>query len=236
MIKDIYGQGLTAFRDGKKDVVFTVESNIADTEEWTVSLFFRSYDEMPEIEKAALALAHGKILDVGAGAGSHALWLQDNGREVTALDISPGAVDVMRSRGISEAIEKDFFSYQGGKFDTILLLMNGIGITGRLEKLRLFFAQAKNLLEPDGKILLDSSDILYLFEEEDGSVMINLNSEYYGEIEYTFSFEGEEGEPFPWLFIDYDTLEEFAEIHGFSCRKIYEDDHYHYLAELRPIN
>jgi len=233
MDNDVYGKGLLAYYKGKKDAVFTVESDIAETEEWPVSVFFRDYKDMPEIEKRALSKAEGSIVDIGAGAGSHALWLQEKEKDVTAIDISPGAVEVMNKRGIKKVLNKNFFTYSGAKFDTLLMLMNGIGIVGKIENLPLFFTQAKQLLNPGGKILLDSSDILYLYEEEDGSVLIDLNDAYYGEIEYTFQFGNQKGESFDWLFIDFDTLCTYATEAGFSCKKLYEDDHFLYLAELK---
>lgn len=232
MEQDVYGAGLMAYLNGDKNAHFIVESNIAETESWPVSLFFRLFDEMPELEKIALQTASGSILDIGAGAGSHSLWLQEQGRDVTALDISAGATDVMKKRGVKRVLCEDFFNYDGEKFDTLLLLMNGIGIAGTLENLPRFFEQAKILLKPDGKVLLDSSDLIYLFEEEDGSFFVDLNGEYYGELQYSFHFGTEKGEPFDWLFVDFDTLSDYAEKHGFSCKKLYEDDHYQYLAEL----
>ncbi len=148
------------------------------------------------------------------------------------IDISSGAVEVMKARGVKRALKKDFFSYTGEKFDTLLLLMNGIGITGKLERLPAFLEQAKQLLNPHGKILLDSSDIIYLFTDEEDCVIDEFDTAYYGEISYCFHFEKEQGHFFNWLFIDFDTLKDYAEISGFSCKKIEEDDHFLYLAEL----
>lgn len=233
MNNDPFGKGLLSYLNGNKHAVFTVESNIAETEDWPVSIFFRNYKDMPQIEKIALSHVQGRILDVGAGAGSHALWLQQKGENVTAMDISKNAVTVMEQRGIQKIVKQDFFHYKEQTFDTLLMLMNGIGITGTLNNLPIFFEQAKKLLNPNGKILLDSSDLIYLYEEEDGSSLINLNASYYGELQYTFCFENEKGMPFNWLFIDFDTLASFAEMAGFSCKKLYEDDHYLYLAELK---
>lgn len=234
-MNDIYGKSLLAYLSGNKKAFLTVESNIAETEEWPIELFFREYEQMPESEKIALNRTSGKILDAGAGAGSHALYLQEKKKDIWAIDISKGAVEVMKKRGIKHAFEQDFFTYEGERFDTLLLLMNGIGLVGKLENLSLFFEQAKKLLNANGKILLDSSDIIYLFEEEDGSVWIDLNASYYGEINYQYTFENEKGDLFDWLFIDFETLADCAKLHGFTCEKIYEDEHYLYLAELKRI-
>ncbi len=111
--------------------------------------------------------------------------------------------------------------------------MNGIGIAGTIDKLPLFFSRAKELLNENGKILLDSSDVFYLFEDEaDENVMIDLNGKYYGELQYTFAFGNEQDNPFNWLFVDFDTLAAYADEYGFSCRKLYGDEHFQYLAEL----
>jgi hypothetical protein len=232
MKNDVYGEGLIAYQNEDKNAFFIVESDIAETESWEIEVFFRPFNKMPELEKIALKRVEGGILDIGAGAGSHSLWLQDQGKDVTALDISPGAVQVMKQRGIKQVICEDFFKYEGKRYDTLLLLMNGIGIAGSLKDLSFFFEKARSVLNKNGKIILDSSDLIYLFEEEDGSFMIDLNGKYYGELQYSFQFQGSKGEPFNWLFIDFDTLSDYAELCGFKARKIYEDSHYQYLAEL----
>lgn len=232
---DAYGKGLVAFQQGKRTAKFTVHSDLAATEKWDISTFFRSFDKMPEIEQIALNLCTGSILDAGAGAGSHALVLQNEGKSVTAIDTSKGAVEVMQKRGVADARLQDFFTLENEKFDTLLLLMNGVGIVQNLDNFVQFFLQAKTLLNADGKIILDSSNILYLFAQEDGSALVDLNGKYYGEMCYRMDFSNFKGVTFDWIYIDFETLADLAAEHGFSCRKLYEDDHYHYLAELKMI-
>ncbi|HOI26149.1 MAG TPA: methyltransferase domain-containing protein [Paludibacteraceae bacterium] len=232
MQEDVYGDGLRAYQNGKKNAKFIVESDLAETDRWPIFTFFRSYEEMPEVEQKALQHVEGKTLDVGAGAGSHSIWLQSKQIDVTAIDVSPGAVEVMRERGVNRPLLQNYFSFNETGYDTMLMLMNGIGIVGKLNRLSSFFLQAKKILKKGGRILLDSSDIRYMYEDEDGSVMIDLNGGYYGEMEYTFGFNKKKGVPFDWVFVDFDTLADCAKLHGFSCKKLYEDDHYLYLAEL----
>lgn len=110
--------------------------------------------------------------------------------------------------------------------------MNGAGIAETIDKLPSFLCKAKELLNIDGQILLDSSDLIYLFEDEDGSALIDLNGKYYGELEYTFSFNKVKGEPFKWLFVDFDTLQAVASSCGLNCELIEQDNHYQYLARL----
>ncbi|MDL2241102.1 class I SAM-dependent methyltransferase [Bacteroidales bacterium OttesenSCG-928-K22] len=226
---DPYGKGLLSYHHGKKNAEFIVESDIAVTETWPISLFFRTFDEMPKIEKKALQNVNGKTLDIGAGAGSHSLILQEKGFDITAIDISPGAIEVMKERGLKNVFLADFFNIdETEKYDTLLMLMNGIGIVGNINNLDSFFFKAKKLLTENGKIILDSSDLIYLYDDFE-----DLPEKYYGEINYKFIFDNEEGEEFPWLFVDFRTLEKHATANGFVCKKLYEDEHFMYLVELR---
>lgn len=229
---DAYGKGLLAYYNGKRTAKFTVSSDIAETEKWDIATFFRNYDKMPELEQIALNRCKGRTLDAGAGAGSHALYLQEKGVDITAIDISEGAVEVMTKRGVKNARKQDFFHLSNEQFDTILMLMNGVGIVQRIENFSTFFRHCKTILSPKGKLVIDSSNIIYMFLDDDGSALIDLNSNYYGEMTYRMDFAQYKGIPFEWVFIDFDTLCSLAQEHGFKCEKIYEDNHYHYLAEL----
>ena len=232
---DAYGKGLLSYLNGNKKAKFKVESDIAETEYWPVAEFFHEYADMSLIERQALALCKGRTLDVGAGSGSHVLYLQNQGVDTHAIDISEGAVEVMRRRGVKCTEQIDFFCLEGRQYDTLLFLMNGAGIIGTIDRLPDFFAQVKTLLAPGGQVLMDSSDLKYLYEDEDGSFLVDLNADYYGELEYTMSFAREKDAPFNWLFIDFDTLQEAAEKCGFMCEKIYEDDHYQFLVRMTIV-
>jgi SAM-dependent methyltransferase len=229
---DIFGKALIDYGLGYQGENLLVYSDLTDTDIIPVKHFFRQWSEMPEIEQEALKLCSGKILDVGAAAGCHSLELQKRNKDTIAIDVSKGAVEVMKKRGVRHVQESDFFRITEQKFDTLLLLMNGIGICGTLDRLDEFFEQCRNMLNPGGQILLDSSDILFMFEEEDGSVNINLNSNYYGEVEYRFGYKSETGPWFSWLFIDFDLLQEKAAQSGFNCEMVFEGPHYDYLARL----
>ncbi len=230
---DPLGEAMLAFQSGNSEAEITVISNIAEDDVIPVAYLFRSFEEMPELEQLALQECRGKVLDVGAGAGSHALWLQQKGADVTAFDISDKAVEAMKKRGLENVFAADFWQFQSPeKYDTVLLLMNGIGLAGKLEKLPEFFKKLKTLLSPGGQILLESSDILYMFEEEDGSVVLDLNSAYYGEVDYQMAFKGQKGKVFPWLFVDYLLLTDYAEQEGFKTEYLYEGENNEYLAKL----
>jgi SAM-dependent methyltransferase len=214
------------------DKPLMVRTTHTDFDEYSLPYFFRNFNEMPEIEQDALNNVHGKILDVGAGTGIHSITLKELGFEVKPIDISPYAVEIMKSRGIEEAEELDFFKIKDQKYDTILLLMNGLGLVERLDKFESFFKHCKSILNPGGQILCDSSDLIYLFEEEDGSFIIDLNADYYGEVDFFVEYDGQKQEAFPWLFVDFDNLKFYAEQNGFNAEIVVEGAHYDYLAKL----
>lgn len=231
MQNDPFGLAITEYFEGNKKAALAVDSTITQNEKIKVSTLFRTYRGMPELEKTALDLTQGKTLDIGAGSGTHALVLQKRKIDVTALDLSKGACETMLKRGLQKVVNSDIFKYQEKGFDTMLLLMNGIGIAGTLDGLDQLLAHLKTLLLPGGKIYMDSTDILYMFEEEDGSVLIDLHGAYYGELEYEISY-GNERAQFPWLYVDYATLETHATALGFGSELVITDEDGSYLACL----
>lgn len=211
-----------------------VESNISGSEKISPAYLFRNFTSMPDIEQYALENCSGKVLDVGACAGSHSLYLQNKGIEVHALEISEKCCEVMKARGVQNVICKDYFKYETpAPYNTLLFMMNGIGIAGTLNGLEKLLAKSKNLLAPNGKILFDSSDIDYAYYEDDGSKWINLNSEYQGEVKYSLSYKKKESSTFDWLFIDPKKMDEVASKLGFVFKLLKEGNHYDYLGELR---
>lgn len=233
MQHDVLGAALQDYLQGEQGAVVTVHSDLTDPEELAAAQFFREFKAMPELEQEALNLCRGKVADLGAGAGSHALVLQQRNLAVTAYDISPGACQVMQSRGVGKVVQADINDLGSEQYDTILMLMNGIGLVGDLEGLAFFLQQIKKNLKPGGSIIADSSDISYMFYDEDGYLCLDLNDKYHGVVEYEMAYKGQTGAPFNWLFIDFPLLEEYAGANGFECRFIQEDEHFHYLVELR---
>ena len=232
--KDPMGAAIADYFDKGKAAKLRVFSSQFDEDEIPVSQLFRTYDEMPVLEQKALQLAKGEILDCGAGSGCHALALQEMNKKVTAIDISPLSIEVMQKRGVKQVFHINLFDENYlEKFDTILMLMNGSGIIGKLERMPIFFQKMKQLLNPNGCIYMDSSDLRYLFEDEDGSFLIDLAGDYYGEIDYRMQYKQVKGETFDWLYIDFQTLFHYAAENGFTAELIAEGEHYDYLACLR---
>ncbi|ADV47910.1 Methyltransferase type 11 [Cellulophaga algicola DSM 14237] len=232
MQTDILGTAVLDFQNGNYTTDIKTYSSLDEEDIIPVPYLFRSYKEMPLLEKKALELAKGAILDVGCGAGSHSLYLQENGKNVTALDSSNGAIEVCKARGIKNTICTDLYNYKGEKFDTILLLMNGIGLAGKLNQVNKFLTQLKSFLNPGGQILLDSSDILYMFDpDEDGGYWIP-EVEYYGEVSFEMEYKSNKSESFNWLYLDYNTLQRAAVANNLECELIKEGEHFDYLAKL----
>ena len=231
--KDPMGAAIIDYLAHGKASKLRVFSSMFDEDEIPVNQLFRTFQEMPSLEQKALQLSTGKILDVGAGSGCHTLALQEMGKEVTAIDISPLSVEAMNKRGVKDARLQNFFDRSlTGPFDTILLLMNGSGIIGKLENLPAFFHRLKEVLARDGQLLLDSSDLSYLFEDEDGSFEIDLAGDYYGEIDFQMQYKAIKGTPFDWLYVDFQTLSLYAAECGFNAEIIKKGKHYDYLAKL----
>lgn len=231
---DIFGNAIKAyFETGDKEDIL-VHSPDFDDDVIPVPYLFRDYKEMPPLEKKALSLCKGRVLDVGCGAGSHALYLEkEKGLSVTAIDTSKGAIEVCRKRGISDARNIAFEDLSEEKYDTILLLMNGTGIVGKMRKLDTFFQRLKSLLNIKGQVLIDSSDLVYLFDaDEDGGVWVDAANGYYGELTYSLSYKGETSDKFDWLYLDFDSLYLAASKNGFSCELVQKGEHYDYLARL----
>lgn len=227
---DAIGEALLAYYNNQDKTNVVVKSSITEDDVIPIKYLFRTWDEMPLLEQKALELSRGSVLDVGAASGCHSLVLQEKGLDVTPIDISKGAVDVMNLQGL-EAKEIDFYTVNK-QYDTLLFLMNGVGIAGTLKELPKFLNHAKSLLKLNGQILLDSSDISYLFKEEDGSMWMNLNSNYYGEVTYQMEYKDYLTEPFNWLFVDFQKLKEVATGCGLKCELIQKGEHYDYLARL----
>lgn len=230
---DIFGQALLDYHLGNYTEDIKTFSSLDEEDVIPLPYLFRDYAQMPKLEQKALQLATGKVLDIGCGAGSHALYLQNKNCEVTALDHSEGAIQVCKARGVKSTVQLPILEYSGTQFDTLLLLMNGIGLAGNLKALHHFLGHLSKMLAPSGQILVDSSDIIYMFDQdEDGGFWVPATDHYYGEVTFTMAYKGQQTEEFPWLYLDFNTLQNACEIANLSCELVSEGDHYDYLAKL----
>jgi SAM-dependent methyltransferase len=231
---DLFGKAILDYQTQNAPEPLITATSISDEDEMNVAYLFRSYDLMPKIEQKALQLAYGKVLDIGCGAGSHALTLQnERNLDVTAIDISANAIAACTLRGIQNCLMQNILEYDPTeKFDTILLLMNGTGIFETLEKTPLYLKKLKSLLTDTGQILLDSSDLIYMYDQDDDGGAWIPGNDYYGELTFTVQYKGATELPFPWLYMDYNTLQNAAFANGLQCELISEGAHFDYLARL----
>jgi SAM-dependent methyltransferase len=230
---DLFGKALWDYHNKKPHVNKIITwTSLTEEDAIDLSYFFRSFDEMPVLEQEALMLSKGRVLDVGCGAGSHSLYLQNKMKlEVYGIDRSPGAIATADARGLKNTIEQSIFNYKEETFDTILLLMNGPGICGKLQNLKDLLKHLSNLLNIKGQILLDSSDLIYLFDQSDNGEKMVPASNYYGELEYGIRYDNKIIS-FPWLYVDAEKLQEVAQQVGLKTHIVMSGKNWDYLARL----
>ena len=229
---DLFGKALWDYYKKKGANKIITWTSLTEEDPILLSYFFRSFDEMPKLEQKALKLSKGKVLDVGCGAGSHSLYLQNKMKlEVFGIDRSPGAIATANARGFKNTIEQSIFNYKEEIFDTILLLMNGPGICGKLKNLRGLLIHLAGLLDYGGQILLDSSNLIYLFDQTESGERIVPASNYYGELEYGISYDNKTI-TFPWLYVDIENLKQAASEAGLITHIIMRGENWDYLARL----
>lgn len=237
-MKDLFGKAMFDYHQGNNPEPIFTETSISDTDVMDISYMFRDYGLMPKLERKALDLCCGTVLDIGCGAGSHALYLQNKRKlQVTAIDISPNAIKTCLARGLKNVAVEDFYNYESNQlFDTLLLLMNGTGICGSLKSLNVFLQKIKSLLAVNGQVLIDSTDIRYMFDKDhDYNIILPFEMEYFGELQFFLTYKNEHEIPFNWLYLDFETLYKCAIANGFSCQLTHKGKHGAYLATLKVI-
>jgi SAM-dependent methyltransferase len=231
-----HAAAMRAYHRGKRDAVIIVYDDF-ERDEVPVSYFFRSPDDFAPYERRALELCRGRVLDVGAGSGCHSLALQERGFEVTAIEALPELVEILRDRGVRDARVATWMDLEGETFDTVLMMMNGLGLAETLSGLRQFFREARRLLRPGGQVVADSTDVRVRMDVEAAhtGAVERPDGRYVGELHFQLEFAGRKGPPFGQLYVDPETLSKYAENAGWSCEIIRaRDDHGHYLARLSP--
>lgn len=231
-MKDLMGQAIWDFYQNKSADDLLTETSISEIDELPVEYFFRDFQEMNSIEQKALELSKGKVLDIGAGAGSHSLYLQNEKKlEVLALDNSPKSIEVCGLRGLKNVLCSDILDFPSQTFDTVLLLMNGTGIFESLDRIDVYLEKLYSLLNENGQVLIDSTDILYMYDrDEDGGVTVPADH-YYGEVDYFIHYKLDTEKTIKWLYLDFETFKRAAENNGFKIEKILQEED-SFLARL----
>lgn len=228
MNTDPLGQAVHEYLHSRKTAYITVESDVVEHDKIPVTYLYREYNDMPIQEQIALEKCTGNVLDIGAGAGTHSLYLQQQGMQVTALEVSGLACQVMQQRGITNVVHSDIMNYNNSNFDTLLLLMNGIGLAGTLQQLPAFLQHCLTLLKPGGKIIFDSSDLVYLYSLD----QLNETTRYYGEVHYRMRYKNHCTAWFNWLYIAFSKLKEVCTTMQLKTKLLYKGKHYEYLVSV----
>ena len=226
-MKDIFGKALSAYFHGNQSSKLILHNKFSEPDELELDGYFFEVDELTDLELIALDFFKGKIADIGAATGRHTLYLQSQENDVTAIELSNNCIELMKERDVKNTIHSDYFQLTGVKFDTLLLLMNGIGIAGSLTGYKSFLKKANELLNPDGILIFDSSDVSYLKNEYQLPV-----KDYFGEIDYCYEWETEQSDWFTWLYMDQKTLTEVSEECGWNAQIVFEEEDGQYLAIL----
>lgn len=224
MQTDLIGQAIYAYHFHGDDTPIATYIDGESDADMPPALFFRDKRQMNHLEREALKRCKGKVLDVGAAAGCHSLILQRAGLDVTPLEISSPACEVMQDRGIKNIAQKDIYDHTGA-YDTILLLMNGFGIARTKEQLLPFLKHLKSLLRLGGQILADSTDIKYHHEQ------VSLIKAYYGEVSFRLEYKEHE-ETFDWLYADPQLIQQTAQACGLTYELLKENRNDAFLVRL----
>lgn len=227
-MKDIFGQALLDYHYKIFEPSLLLHNDYGSPETIPPEQFFGDEDEFSELECVALDQVSGRVLDIGSATGRHALYLQNLGYDITAMDISECCGTIMKETGLNRVVIDDVYTYRDQKFDTIIMLMNGIGIAGNIEGLKKLFLHLKSMLQPGGQLLVDSSDISYLYDD-----IPKPPDKYFGELTFQYEYKNMKSDPVHWLYIDQKKLITIANSMGWSCHIIFEDETDAYLAILK---
>lgn len=225
-MKDIHGQAILDYYKGERTSKLILHTSYGGPEEMPLEVFFREPEDFSDLENEAISTCYGSILDIGAAAGAHALLMQALGMDITAIDNSPGCHTTLTKSGMEKVICGDYRQHFD-KFDTLLLLMNGIGIVGKLVEIPAFLEHCRKVLNPGGQVVFDSSDINYLYDEG-----LSKPNGYYGEISYQYEYKGQKGDWFDWLYVDGQTLSDIVSEHGLKMEILEKDSNDQYLAKI----
>lgn len=230
-----FGRALLAYSGGDSRAEVVVRRDDGTEATIPAALFFREESGFTELERTATGLCRGSVLDIGAGAGSLSAVLQRRGHPVTAIDISPEAIAVARGRGVVVVHCADVFDFEGGPFDTLLMMGHGIGMVETLGGLRRFLARAHSLLAVAGQLIVDSLDVRVTNDPANLAYheANRIAGRYVGEVRMQFDFHGRKGPYCSWLQVDSETLRGLSEQAGWECEVVRRGENGNYLARLQ---
>lgn len=231
---DPYGHALYDYFNGETSATITVHRDDGVVTPLPALVFFRKEEAFSPLEKTAQDLCRGFVLDIGAGTGCHSLALQKQGLRVLAIDLCPQAIEIMSARGVVETQRINVFDLPEGRFDTLLMMLHGIGMVETLAGLDRFLLHARSLTASGGRLIFDSLDVRHTSDPRHLAYQeANRKAgRYFGEIRMQFEYKGRKGPLFGWLHVDQETLAEHAGKAGWLSKTVYSQDDGNYLAQL----
>lgn len=228
-----FSRALLDFHSGSRDATFTIRRNDGFQQRVPAAPFF-DLEHYPALEKRAMDQCHGSILDIGSAAGRHSLELVRRGLKVTSLDILPEMEGILKDRGQTDVVIADVLQFSGRRFDTLLMLMNGIGMAGSMEGLTRFLQHAHDLIFPGGQIVCDSIDVSVTTDPQHIAYReSNIGSgRPAGQQAFMMEYDGEDSVRFDWLHIDFQSLMHLGEATGWDAALLETEDSGHYLCKL----
>lgn len=231
---DLYGRALLDYYNGEQNAMIIMRRDDGFSAELPLRVFFARPAEFSHIEQLALEMCRGDVLDIGAGTGRHSLALQQRGLNPYAIDISAGAIEIIRRNGVSGAECADIFKFNKGIYDTLMMMLHGIGMTETLDGFTKFLHHAGTLLRPGGQLIFDSLDVRCTADA--GNLAYQKSNirknRYFGEIHLEFEYKGIKGKPWIWLHIDQETMTERAHNAGWKAEIVHTEAGGDYLARL----
>jgi len=187
-------------------------------EDYMASYFLRSREDMPKHEVLALSLAVGEILDIGAGAGAHTVELCNANKNVTALELNHDLAEIIKNRCDAKVLAEDIFKWKAKvKYDTILLLMNGLGIAQTKEKVPELLEKVKHLLAIHGKAYVELTD--YNFSTEYDHEITAEN-----EVTFRLKYGSRFSEEMSWIYPSLTEVENHCHALSLRIKILYQED------------
>ncbi len=219
------GHAIQRYLDGDAAAELAVRTDLSPDDVLPISHLFRARDGLHPVEEAVLSRARGHVLDYGAGVGAVSRLLREAGLRVTAVEIVPEAVAYLRAMGMTDARLGGLATLApDDSFDTIVCVMNGIGLAGSLARAPSFLRELADHLSPNGSILIDSTDPSGWDGPGDGRRP--------GELHMQLGFDGDWGAPFPYLYASPEDLLTAATVAQLRGRLVQREDDDRYLVEL----
>jgi SAM-dependent methyltransferase len=233
--KDAFGQEMLAYFNGKDDYEIVERDDGYMSVSSGPRAYFAGYGEWPEYERKAMEYADGSVLDVGCGAGRHALYLQQKGLDATGIDNSPLAIKVCKLRGLKKAKTMsitDVGRFRSGSFDTILLMCGNFGLLGNPRKAKAVLKEFRRITSPQALIIASCTDP-YKTSDRDNLEYHRLNrrrGRLPGQIRIRVRFKKYIGEWLEYLFASKMEMERILKGTGWKITEIIESGESRYIA------